>query len=93
MSSSETRPHEVYTVDIHNYYVVEAKYYLERLLVNLPAEISEVVVIHGYRGGNDLMKMVRNELRSKRISRRFVSLNPGITSLILNKNWCKTRQQ
>lgn len=86
MRSTEMKQDEVYTVDIHSYQVKEAKYYLERLLVMLAPDIKEVVVIHGYRGGTALMNMVRKELHSKRISRRFLSLNPGITSLILTNS-------
>ena len=75
---------QVQEVDIHGMEAWEAKYYLERLLVNIKPNVKEVIVIHGYHRGNSLMNVVRNELKSKKIKRRFISLNPGITSLILN---------
>jgi hypothetical protein len=74
---------QVKTVDVHNMQTWEAKYYLERLLVDVEPEIKEVVVIHGYHRGTALMNVVRNELRSNKIKRRFQYLNQGITSLIL----------
>jgi len=80
----EIRDIEIMEVDIHRFYVLEAKNYLERLLVNIPFEIKEVKVIHGWRRGTALRDMVRNELQNSRIKRRFISLNPGVTSLILS---------
>ena len=80
----DLKQNEVQEVDIHNMQTWEAKYYLERLLVEVDSTIKELVVIHGYHGGTALMNVVRKELRSKKIKRRFISLNPGVTSLILN---------
>ena len=75
---------EVLEVDIHKMNVWQAQTYLERLIESLQGEIKEVVVIHGYNGGIALQTMVRKELRSQRIMRRFLWLNQGRTSLILN---------
>lgn len=75
---------EILTVDIHKYTKLDAKFYLERLLVNVEPSIKEIIVIHGYHNGIALQTMVRKELKSKRIKRRFIWLNPGRTSLILN---------
>ena len=77
------KSNEVYTVDIHNYKIEEAKKYLERLIVSINPEIKEIFVIHGYHRGDALQNMVRNDLKSKRISKRILSLNPGVTSLII----------
>lgn len=78
---------EIILIDIHQYDVLEAKYYLERMLVDIDnLKIREVIVIHGYNRGKVLQNFVRYELKSKKIERRFLSLNPGRTSLILRDN-------
>lgn len=84
MMKYDFREEEIILIDIHKYDVLEAKYYLERLIANIDnSKIKEVVVIHGYNRGKVLQDFVRYELRSKKIERRFLSLNPGRTSLIL----------
>lgn len=80
----EFKQSEIKEVDIHKMQTWEAKYFLERLLANIDPHIKEVVVIHGYRRGNALRDIVRNDLRSNKIKRKFISLNPGVTSLIIN---------
>lgn len=78
---------EIILVDIHQYDVLEAKYYLERMLADIDnSKTREVIVIHGYNRGKVLQNFVRYELTSKKIERRFLSLNPGRTSLILRDN-------
>lgn len=78
---------EIILFDIHKYDVLEAKYYLERMLADIDnLKIREVIVIHGYNRGKVLQNLVRNELKSKKIDRRFLSLNPGRTSLILRNS-------
>jgi DNA-nicking Smr family endonuclease len=69
----------VVTVDIHQMYAPDAKRYLERLLKSLGDEVVSVEIIHGYNSGSALQRTVRQEVRSKRIKRRCVSLNPGVT--------------
>ena len=73
------------TVDIHEMNAVDAKKYLERLLATCPNEIREIEVIHGYRSGNSLMETVRTGVRSKRILRRVLSMNPGVTTYLLKE--------
>lgn len=81
------REGEIISIDIHKYDVVQAKYYLERLIVNIDnSKIKEMVVIHGYNRGNVLQDLVKYELRRKKIERRFLSLNSGRTSLILKSD-------
>ena len=72
-------------VDIHNMTELEALKYLERYIASCNKDVSEIVVIHGFRSGTALKNMVRdrNKLRSKKIARRKVSLNPGETILEL----------
>lgn len=73
------------SVDIHEMNAADAKKYLERLLATCPAEIKEIEVIHGYRGGSSLMETVRTGVRSKRIARRGLSMNPGVTTYFLKE--------
>lgn len=75
---------QVLEVDIHNMDVWQASTYLERLVTWIPSSIKEIVVIHGYQSGTALLKMVRNEFKHNRVQRKFLSLNQGRTSLILN---------
>ena len=75
----------VMTVDIHEMNAADAKKYPERLLASCGDEVREVEVIHGYRGGSSLMETVRTGVRSKRIARRCVSMNPGVTTYFLKE--------
>ena len=45
----------------------------------------EIEVIHGYTGGTALRDFVRREFTHPRIERKFLSLNQGITTLILKR--------
>ncbi|HIT93844.1 MAG TPA: DNA mismatch repair protein MutS [Candidatus Faecivivens stercoripullorum] len=66
-------------VDIHHMYAPDAKKYLERLLKTVGSEVREIEVIHGFHGGTSLQQTVRTEVRSRRILRRGIGLNPGLT--------------
>ncbi len=70
-------------VDIHGMRVMQAQDELERLIARCGSDVHEIVVIHGYHGGNALQNMVRNDLHSTKILRRELSLNNGQTVLIL----------
>ena len=70
-------------VDIHGMRVLQARDELERLIANCGADVREIVVIHGYHGGQALKDMVRNDLHSPRIRQKVLSLNNGQTSLLL----------
>jgi DNA-nicking Smr family endonuclease len=71
-------------IDIHNMKHDEAKKYLEQFLTKANGSIKEVIVIHGYSSGTVLQDMVRKGLKHKRIRSKMLSMNPGITTLILN---------
>lgn len=71
-------------VDIHNMRREEAKRYLEHFLSSVNGSVKEVVVIHGYASGTVLQQMVRKSLKHYRIKQKILSLNPGITTLLLN---------
>ena len=74
-------------IDIHVLTEQEAVKTLEKFIVSCNKSVTEIVVIHGYHSGNALKDMVRNsnKLRSKRISRRKLTLNQGETILELYK--------
>lgn len=71
-------------IDIHQMRREEAKRYLERFLSTADGNVREVVVIHGYSSGTVLQQMVRKSLKHHRIRAKLLSLNPGITTLLLN---------
>lgn len=79
------RDNEILTIDLHHMKEWEAVIYLDNTLKILPSIIREVVVIHGYHNGNRLLNMVRKEYKNSRIKSKFLSLNQGVTSLILNQ--------
>lgn len=80
---TEYDENQIITIDIHNHTVSDAKQKLQIAVKIAPSETKEIVVIHGYHNGTALRDMVRNDFRSKRVARKYLSLNPGITSLIL----------
>lgn len=73
------------TLDIHGLLEVEAKNVIERTIKALPKEVTELVVIHGYRNGDALKNLVQSphKLRSKRIVRRRYTMNKGETILVI----------
>lgn len=73
----------VMEVDIHGLTCDDARRQLEQFLSRASASITEVVVIHGYRGGQTLQSMVRNQLKHPRIASKLISLNSGQTRLLL----------
>lgn len=75
---------DVVTVDLHCMQVAEAKNYLDIVLETVPSSIKEIIVIHGYHNGTAILNMVRKDFNNKRVSKKYLSLNQGVTSLILN---------
>ena len=67
------------TIDIHGMYPADAKKKLERLLAAVGEEVEAVEVIHGCHGGTALLEVARSQVRSKKIRRRGLELNPGLT--------------
>ncbi len=74
---------EIIEVDLHNLKIDEAKNYLDKIINTAPKHTKEIIVIHGYNRGHALADMIRNKYHHKRIERKFLSINQGITSLIL----------
>lgn len=71
-------------IDIHGMYKTDAMFLLEDVINDIPEdETAEIEVVHGYRSGKVLMNMVRKELKHPRIKRRMVSMNQGITILVI----------
>lgn len=81
-----TQMSNLYTreLDLHTMSVAEARTYLKSELNRLPKHITEVTVIHGYRNGKDLQHFVRHGFNHKKIQRKVLELNQGITTLILS---------
>ncbi len=76
----------VVEADIHGMNPTQARQELLRLLDRLSGDITELHVIHGYRGGDSLRSMVQNSLAHPRISRKMQSfLNEGETKIYLKR--------
>ncbi|SDY94720.1 Smr domain-containing protein [Proteiniborus ethanoligenes] len=73
-------------LDLHGMTVEEAKRYLELSIVLTLDNVDEIVVIHGYRGGDALRNFVQNDFESEYVSRKYLWLNPGVTSFIIKRN-------
>ena len=71
------------TLDLHGMTIAEAKAALLRELKTCPKTVLEIEVIHGFRQGQELLKMVRSFSHPK-IKRKILGLNNGSTVLILN---------
>ena len=71
------------TADIHGMQTADARTALEHLISSADKSITEIVVIHGYSGGQALMNMVRKKLSHPRIERKILSMNQGETLLMI----------
>jgi len=72
-------------VDLHNMSLIEARSYLKTYLNNLPKEVDEIDVIHGFHSGSHLQKLVRKDFGHKRIERKILGLNNGLTTFMIKK--------
>lgn len=70
-------------IDVHNMHKEEARRHIEQFLTRANGSIREVAVIHGCTSGTVLRDMVRKGLRHPRIQSKVVSMNDGITILLL----------
>lgn len=73
----------VMTVDIHGMTAADAKGQLQKLLSRIGPKTEELVIVHGYNGGQVLRDMVRKELKHPRIQSKLLSLNAGQTRILL----------
>lgn len=84
MNFTQFSKNEIVQVDLHNMSGLDARKCLDLIVETAPDTIREIVVIHGYRSGTTLLNMVRYSYNNKRIKSKYISLNPGITSLMLS---------
>ena len=70
-------------IDLHDMQVLEAEYYLDKFITTAPDNIKEIIVIHGYKKGQALLKMVRNDFKHDRIKEKVIPYNKGITLFFL----------
>ena len=75
------RPEEILTVDLHDKTVLEAEYILSKELGTLPYYIKVVEVVHGYRKGQALLKMIRKDFKHPKIKRKYLTFNQGVTRI------------
>lgn len=73
-------------VDLHDMQEQEARFYLERAIDTAEEKIKEIVVIHGYRGGQVILNMVRKEFNHKRIEKKLIPYNKGVTLIYLKSS-------
>ena len=70
-------------IDLHDMQVLEAEYYLDKFVSTAPANIKEIIVIHGYKKGQAILNMVRNSFKHERVKEKVIPFNKGITLLFL----------
>lgn len=70
------------SIDLHGMTAAEAKALLLRELKSCPKNVAEIEVVHGFNGGQALLKMFRG-LSHPKIERKILGLNNGVTVLIL----------
>lgn len=78
-----TREGNTMKVDLHGMYVEDARNLLSSWLSNAPDSVQELRVVHGYRQGDALRTMLREDFRHPRVSDKLPAMNPGETRLIL----------
>ena len=70
-------------LDLHDMQKDEARFYLEKAIDTAAPNIKEIVVVHGYRKGQVILNMVRKEFKHKRIEKKEIPYNKGITLIYL----------
>lgn len=76
---------DLLTIDLHGFRAREALAFLHQTFQHLPTGVQEVTVIHGYRSGTVLRKIVREEFYDQRIRRMVTGWNPGETTFLIRK--------
>ena len=72
-------------LDLHNMQEAEARFYLEQAIETAEYKIKEIVVVHGYRQGQTILNMVRKDFNHKRIAKKEIPYNKGITFIYLKQ--------
>ena len=70
------------TIDLHGETRESARQRLTATLKALPKDTRQLVVVHGFHGGNALREMVRN-FKHPRIEQKSIGLKQGETILII----------
>lgn len=70
-------------IDLHNLTVADGKRTLERAVMAAPDYVKEIIVIHGYHRGNEMLNMVRKQFKCHKVARKILTLNQGVTILVL----------
>ena len=76
---------EKIVLDLHDMQEDEARFYLEQAIETADYKIKEIVVIHGYHGGQTILNMVRKKFNHKKIEKKVIPYNKGITLIFLKK--------
>lgn len=72
-------------LDLHDMQVDEARFYLEQTIEKAEYKIKLIVVVHGYRKGQAILNMVRHEFKHKRIEKKVIPFNKGMTLIFLKQ--------
>ncbi len=69
-----------YEIDIHGMTVSDTKRELTSFLNRCEKQTTEIDIIHGCHGGTALLNFVRKDFKHKRIEKKILSLNNGMTT-------------
>lgn len=69
-------------IDLHGHTVESAGKVLTQRLKQLPNDVREVTVLHGFDGGTALRDMVRR-YKNPKIERKILGLNQGETIFVI----------
>lgn len=73
-------------VDLHGMNAYQAQIALDAKLRQAKASTYRIRVIHGYRGGTELQKLIRQTYaKHPKVRRIELGLNPGQTDLVLRE--------
>ena len=72
-------------LDLHGMNCYQAQTAIDAALRRAGRSVYRIEVVHGYHRGSVLLEVVRTEVRSKRIARRCVTMNPGVTIYYLKE--------
>ena len=70
------------TIDLHGHTTESALKLITQRLKNLPDDVKEIEIIHGYNGGTTLQQAIRR-YKNKKVKNKIVGLNNGITTFII----------
>ncbi len=71
-----------YSIDIHSMTKTEAKVAIDNYIDSMSGLCQEIEVIHGY-SSTILRDYVRKQYRHKKVGRKILTTNPGVTILTI----------